>query len=98
MPPTGGTLDQMGQAATRGWEYAAAEANAKGGVDGHKVELVRTTTDLQPATTVRAVRKAVTQQQAHFVSGIMSSPENGRCSSLPAMTPSRSSATARTTR
>ena len=38
VPPTGGTLDQMGQAATRGWEYAAAEVNAKGGVDGHKVE------------------------------------------------------------
>jgi ABC-type branched-subunit amino acid transport system substrate-binding protein len=86
VPPTGGTLDQMGQAATRGWEYAAAEVNAKGGVDGHKVELVRTTTDLQPATTVRAVRKAVTQQQAHFVSGIMSSPENGALQQqLPAM-------------
>jgi ABC-type branched-subunit amino acid transport system substrate-binding protein len=86
VPPSGGTLDQMGQAAARGWEYAAAEANAKGGIDGHKVEIVKATTDLQPATTVRAVRKAVTQQQAHFISGIVSSPENGALQQqLPAM-------------
>jgi branched-chain amino acid transport system substrate-binding protein len=77
VPPSGGSLDELGKAATRGWEYAAAEANAKGGVDGHKVEIVHATTDLQPATTVRAVRKAVTQDHARFISGIVSSPEHG---------------------
>jgi ABC-type branched-subunit amino acid transport system substrate-binding protein len=77
VPPSGGTLEQMGQAATQGWEYAAAEANAKGGVDGHKVELIKSKTDMQPATTVRAVRKAVTQDHAKYVSGIVSSPEHG---------------------
>jgi branched-chain amino acid transport system substrate-binding protein len=77
VPPSGGTLEQMGKAATQGWEYAAAEVNAKGGVDGHKVELIKSKTDMQPATTVRAVRKAVTQDDAKFVSGIVSSPEHG---------------------
>jgi branched-chain amino acid transport system substrate-binding protein len=77
VPPSGGTLEQMGEAATRGWEYAAAEANANGGINGHKVELVKSATDMQPATTVRAVRKAVTQDDASYVSGIVSSPEHG---------------------
>src|SRR4051795_10002172 len=67
VPPSGGTLEQMGSAAVSGWEYAAAEANAKGGVDGHKVELIKLKTDMQPANTVRAVRKAVTQDGARYV-------------------------------
>ena len=65
-----GRWTRWAQAATRGWEYAAAEANAKGGVDGHKVELVKATTDGSRPTTVRAVRKAVTQDGAKYVSGV----------------------------
>ncbi|MCW3049622.1 MAG: hypothetical protein JWO74_3906 [Solirubrobacterales bacterium] len=77
VPPTGGALEQLGKNAVRGWQYAAAEANAKGGIAGHKVEIVTSSTDGQPNTTLRAVRKLVTQNGAKYVSGIVTSPEVG---------------------
>lgn len=77
LPPRGGALAQLGKDATQGWEYAAAEANAQGGVAGHEVELVRGDTDGSPAATIRAARKAVTQQGAQYISGVISSPEHG---------------------
>jgi branched-chain amino acid transport system substrate-binding protein len=75
IPPSGGALARLGADATRGWEYAAAEVNAQGGVDGHKVELVKLATDGTPAATVRAARKAVSQDGARFISGVVTSPE-----------------------
>jgi branched-chain amino acid transport system substrate-binding protein len=86
IPPSGGALAQMGADATRGWEYAAAEANAKGGVDGHRVEIVKAATDGTPPATVRAARKAVTQDGATYISGVITSPEHGALQQqLPAM-------------
>jgi branched-chain amino acid transport system substrate-binding protein len=86
IPPSGGALAQMGADATRGWEYAAAEANAHGGVDGHRVEIVKTSTDGTPPATVRAARKAVTQDGAKYISGVITSPEQGALQQqLPAM-------------
>ena len=86
IPPSGGALAQMGKDATSGWEYAAAEANANGGVAGHKVEIIKSSTDGTPAATVRAARKAVTQEQAKYISGVITSPEQGALlQQLPAM-------------
>jgi ABC-type branched-subunit amino acid transport system substrate-binding protein len=77
IPPTAGALAQFGADAVKAWQYAADEVNAKGGVDGHKVELIKSSTDGQPATTVRAARKAVTQDGAKFIGAVMTSPEHG---------------------
>jgi ABC-type branched-subunit amino acid transport system substrate-binding protein len=77
IPPTSGALAVFGADAVKAWQYAADEVNAKGGVDGHKVVLVKSSTDATPANTVRAARKAVTQDGAHFIGAVMTSPEHG---------------------
>jgi branched-chain amino acid transport system substrate-binding protein len=77
IPPSSGALAVFGADAVKAWQFAADEANAKGGVDGHKVELVMSQTDAQPANTVRAARKAVTQDGVHFIGSVMTSPEHG---------------------
>jgi ABC-type branched-subunit amino acid transport system substrate-binding protein len=77
IPPSSGALATFGADAVKAWEYAAKEANANGGVDGHKVELIKSSTDAQPANTVRAARKAVTQDGAKFIGAVMTSPEHG---------------------
>jgi ABC-type branched-subunit amino acid transport system substrate-binding protein len=77
IPPSSGALAVFGADAVKAWEYAAQEANAKGGVDGHKVELIKSSTDAQPANTVRAARKAVTQDGVKFIGAVMTSPEHG---------------------
>jgi ABC-type branched-subunit amino acid transport system substrate-binding protein len=77
IPPTSGALAVFGADAVKAWQYAADEVNAKGGVDGHKVELIKSSTDAQPANTVRAARKAVTQDGAKFIGAVMTSPEHG---------------------
>jgi ABC-type branched-subunit amino acid transport system substrate-binding protein len=76
IPPSSGALAMFGEETTRAWQLAADEVNAKGGIDGHKVELVVLETNGTPAQTVRAARKAVTQDGVAFVSGIATSPEN----------------------
>ena len=77
IPPSSGALAVFGTDAAKAWEFAAKEANANGGVDGHKVEIVKSQTDAQPTTTVRAARKAATQDGAKFIGGVMTSPEHG---------------------
>ena len=77
IPPSSGALAVFGTDAVKAWEYAAEEVNANGGVDGHMVELVKSQTDAQPATTVRAARKAATQDGAKFIGAVMTSPEHG---------------------
>jgi ABC-type branched-subunit amino acid transport system substrate-binding protein len=77
IPPTSGALAVFGTDAVKAWQFAADEVNAKGGVDGHKVVLVKSSTDAQPANTVRAARKAVTQDGAKFIGAVMTSPEHG---------------------
>jgi branched-chain amino acid transport system substrate-binding protein len=77
VPPSGGPLEIFGADAVKAWQYAADEANANGGVAGHKVELVTSSTTGQPAATVRAVQKAVTQDGAHFIGAVITTPEHG---------------------
>jgi branched-chain amino acid transport system substrate-binding protein len=77
LPPSSGPLAEFGSSAVNAWELAANEVNAKGGVDGHEVKLVKAQTDGSPAAAVRAARKAVTQHGAKYLSGIVTSGENG---------------------
>jgi branched-chain amino acid transport system substrate-binding protein len=77
IPPSSGALAVFGADAVKAWQFAADEVNAKGGVNGHKVELIKSSTDAQPASTVRAARKAVTQDGAKFIGAVMTSPEHG---------------------
>ncbi|NKQ51907.1 ABC transporter substrate-binding protein [Amycolatopsis sp. K13G38] len=77
IPPSSGALAQFGSDAAKGWQYAVDEVNAKGGIDGRKVELIKKDTDATSATTLRAAREVVTQDGAAFIGGVMTSTENG---------------------
>ncbi|MBZ5738400.1 ABC transporter substrate-binding protein [Nocardioides mangrovi] len=76
IPPTSGALAQFGTDAVKGWQVAADMVNAKGGIDGHKVELITKGTDADPATTIRVAKEAVTQDGAQFIGAVMTSPEH----------------------
>jgi ABC-type branched-subunit amino acid transport system substrate-binding protein len=75
VPPGAGALALFGQNEVQAWQFAAAQANAKGGVDGHRVKIVTATTNVTPSVTVAATRKLVLQDGAHFIDGAISSPE-----------------------
>jgi branched-chain amino acid transport system substrate-binding protein len=75
VPPGAGALAVFGKNEVQAWQFAADQANAAGGVDGHKVKLVIGSTDVTPAATLRAARNLVLQQNAHFLGAIISSPE-----------------------
>jgi branched-chain amino acid transport system substrate-binding protein len=77
IPPASGPLAAFGEDAVSAWEFAAEEVNSSGGVNGHMVELVKSQTSAEPAATVRAARKAVTQDKASFIGAVMTSPEHG---------------------
>jgi ABC-type branched-subunit amino acid transport system substrate-binding protein len=74
IPPASGPLVTLGSSMLRGWEYAAAAMNAKGGLGGHELDLVKTHTDGTPAASTRAARNAVAQG-ARFVTGTVTSAE-----------------------
>ena len=75
IPPGAGALAVFGKNEVQAWQYAADQANAQGGVDGHKVELKTASTDTTPAATLRAARKLTLQEGVHYLGGIISSPE-----------------------
>ena len=68
-------LAVFGKNEVQAWQYAADQANAQGGVDGHKVVLKVGSTDTTPAATLRAARKLTLQEGVHYIGGIISSPE-----------------------
>jgi branched-chain amino acid transport system substrate-binding protein len=72
----GGALAQFGNDAYNAWQLAADEANANGGVDGHKVKILKVETTGDPAATLRAARGAVTKDKVKYLSGILTSGEN----------------------
>ncbi|MCW3049628.1 MAG: amino acid/amide transporter substrate-binding protein family [Solirubrobacterales bacterium] len=86
IPPLSGALGQFGKDTVTAWQFAADQANAKGGIDGHEVKIVTTATDGSPGTTVRLARQAVAQHGAHFIGAVMTGPENSALQKqLPAM-------------
>ena len=70
-----GPLAKFGADTLTAIQYAADERNAAGGVNGRPIELTVVETDGTPARSVAAVRKAVTQDGARFITGVLSSPE-----------------------
>lgn len=76
IPPASGNLAVFSKDATEAWELAAEQANANGGVAGHKVEIIKSETDGQPQSTIRAARRAAEQDDAHFIGAVISSPEH----------------------
>lgn len=82
VPPGAGALAVFGKNEVQAWQFAADQANAQGGVAGHKVKLVIGSTDTTPAATLRAARKLVLQEHAHFIGGIISSPETAALNPL----------------
>jgi ABC-type branched-subunit amino acid transport system substrate-binding protein len=77
IPPSSGALAQFGTDAVKGWEIAAQQVNADGGIDGRKVELIKKSTDATPATTLREARSATTKEGAKFIGAVMTSTEHG---------------------
>ena len=77
LPTTSGPVGQFGQDGLDAIKLAAEQVNAKGGVAGHKVEVVAVETNGQPPQTVRAAQKAVNQHGAKILTGVLSSPEQG---------------------
>src|SRR4051812_41857772 len=75
IPTSGGALSQFGADSAAAIQLAADEANAKGGVAGHKVEIVKVETKGTPPETVRAAQKAVSQDGAKIITGVLTSPE-----------------------
>lgn len=75
IPPGAGALAVFGKNEVQAWQFAADQANAQGGVDGHRVKLVMGSTNVTPAATLRAARNLVLQQNAHYLGAIISSPE-----------------------
>ncbi len=75
IPPSTGALAQYGTDEVKGWQVAVDEVNAKGGVDGHKIQLIKKSTDGQTSTTLQAVREAVTKQGAQYIGAVMTSTE-----------------------
>jgi branched-chain amino acid transport system substrate-binding protein len=73
----GGPLASFGNDAYSAWQLAADEVNAKGGVDGHQVKILKVETNGDPAATLRAARAAVTRQQVKYISGLVTSGEAG---------------------
>ncbi|MGW9552133.1 ABC transporter substrate-binding protein [Citricoccus zhacaiensis] len=81
VPPTSGALAEFGTGTRLGWEYAVQEVNDQGGLlDGRPVELIIKDTDASANTTLSAVREAVTQDEASFIGGIMTSTETSAVS------------------
>jgi branched-chain amino acid transport system substrate-binding protein len=75
LPPGSGPLVPFGAAITQGWQFAADQANASGGVDGHKVQIITSDDDGTPAGALQAAQKAVQADGAKFLTGTITSPE-----------------------
>ena len=73
----GGPLASFGNDAYSAWTLAAEEVNAKGGVDGHQVKIIKAETNGDPAATLRAARAAVTRDKVKYISGLVTSGETG---------------------
>ncbi|MFC7506054.1 ABC transporter substrate-binding protein [Nocardioides sp. GCM10030258] len=73
--PESGPYAAYGEEQREGIQFAADEANANGGIDGHKIEL-EFADDLGTAEgALAATQKLVQEKNARFVIGLVSSPE-----------------------
>lgn len=70
-----GPLAVYGESVFQGVEYAVADINAKGGVLGRPVELIKGETDGTPESSLQAVERIIQQDGAQFVTGPITSAE-----------------------
>jgi branched-chain amino acid transport system substrate-binding protein len=73
--PESGPYAAYGEEQRKGIQFAADEANANGGVDGHKIELEFADDLGTPEGALAAAQRLVQEKKARFVIGMVSSPE-----------------------
>jgi branched-chain amino acid transport system substrate-binding protein len=70
--PLSGTLATIGQAELNGVKVAVQDQNAKGGIDGHQIDLLSGDDQGTPATAVSVMQSLAGQGAKFFVAGINS--------------------------
>src|SRR3989449_6952065 len=68
-----GVFEGYGKYQTMGMQMAVEELNAKGGVLGHKVEIVSEDDETKPAPAVRKAEKLILQDDVKLIVGAVSS-------------------------
>lgn len=79
--PFSGGLELFGQQAKIGLDLAVAEINAKGGIMGHKVEMIYEDMKTDPKTAAEKARKLIQRDEVIAVSGPITS--SGRNAMIP---------------
>ncbi|MCU1671439.1 MAG: hypothetical protein JWP40_4366 [Blastococcus sp.] len=75
--PQSGSFAAFGTEQREGVQFAAAEANKNGGIDGHKVELYLADSHGTPEGAVAGAQRLVQQQNTKYIIGLVSTPELG---------------------
>jgi len=73
--PQSGPYAAYGEEQRKGITFAADQANAAGGVDGHRVELVFADNLGTPDGAIAASQRLVQEKNARFIIGMVSTPE-----------------------
>ena len=74
MEPLSGTFKDIGDRYLEGVQYAAEVLNAKGGINGQKVEIIAVDSELKPAVaTTKATKLILTEGVKYFCGGTGSS-------------------------
>src|SRR3989442_9185943 len=68
-----GVLEGYGKSQTMGIQMAVEELNAKGGVLGHKIEIISEDDETKPAPAVRKAEKLILQDEVKLLVGVVSS-------------------------
>jgi branched-chain amino acid transport system substrate-binding protein len=73
LQPMTGAMEAYGRAFASGFQFVVDEQNAKGGLLGRKIEIVREDNEFKPDVAVRKARKLVLENKVHFLSNAMGS-------------------------
>src|SRR3989442_11157836 len=68
-----GVFEGYGKYQTMGIQMAVEELNAKGGVLGHKIEIISEDDETKPAPAVRKAEKLILQDEVKLLVGVVSS-------------------------
>ncbi len=73
MYPMTGRAGLYGKDSVAAAEMAIEEINAKGGVNGYKIELIMTDSKAKPPYAVQIAKRYITEDKVHFIFGVVSS-------------------------
>lgn len=73
--PLSGALELYGQEGVQGSALAAEQINAKGGLLGRKIKLIREDTESEPGKALQKLKKLALEDEVDFVMGPISSAE-----------------------